>query len=40
MSRMSAYVETFDNNKLMPFHIDDGQILEKYKAIYRSKSKN
>ena len=34
---MSAYVQTlkveYKINKLMPFHIDDEKLLEKYKAL-------
>ena len=35
---MSGYFKTFKvedkNNELMPFHIDDEKLLEKYKAIW------
>ena len=38
MPKMNGYVMTFKveegNNKLMPFHIDNGKLLEKYKAIW------
>ena len=38
MPKMTGYVMTFKveegNNKLMPFRIDNGKLLEKYKAIW------
>ena len=38
MPKMNGYVMTFKveegNNKLMPFHIDKGKLLEKYKAVW------
>ena len=38
MPKMRGYVKTFkvkeENNKLMSFHIDDENLLEKYKAIW------
>ena len=42
MLKISGYIKTFKvkdrdkikKNKLMPFHIDDEKLLEKYKAIW------
>ena len=35
LPKISEYLKTFkDNNKLMPFHVDDGKLLEKYKVIW------